>query len=64
MKIPSRTVAIFSYADPVVAVLLSVFLLGERMSAFGVLGTALIIGAALISELGGKRETNKEDTLC
>ena len=64
VKIPSRTVAIFSYADPVVAVLLSVFLLGERMSAFGVLGTALIIGAALISELGGDREKHKEDSIC
>lgn len=64
VHIPSRTVAIFSYADPMVAVLISVFFLGEGMDLFGVLGTALIIGAALISELGGKKEEGKEDTLC
>ena len=54
VKIPARSVAIFSYADPLVAVLLSVFALGERMTLFGLVGTVLIIGAAMISEL---RET-------
>ena len=51
VKIPARSVAIFSYADPLVAVLLSVFALGERMTLFGLVGTVLIIGAAMISEL-------------
>ena len=51
VKIPARSVAIFSYADPLVAVLLSVFALGEKMTVFGLAGTVLIIGAAMISEL-------------
>ncbi|MDO4488655.1 MAG: EamA family transporter [Eubacteriales bacterium] len=50
-KIPARTVAIFSYADPVVAVLLSIFVMGEPMTVFGLIGSVLIIGAALVSEL-------------
>ena len=37
------------------AVLLSMFLLGEKMTIFGLVGTVLIIGAALISELGGNK---------
>ena len=55
VRIPARSVAIFSYADPVMAVLLSMFLLGEKMTIFGLVGTVLIIGAALISELGGNK---------
>ena len=55
VRIPARSVAIFSYADPVMAVLLSMFLLGEKMTLFGLVGTVLIIGAAMISELGGNK---------
>ena len=55
VRIPARSVAIFSYADPVMAVLLSMFLLGETMTLFGLVGTMLIIGAAMISELGGNK---------
>ena len=51
VRIPARSVAIFSYADPLVAVLLSVFALGERMTLFGLIGTVLIIGSAMVSEL-------------
>ena len=55
VRIPARSVAIFSYADPVMAVLLSMFLLGEKMTLYGLIGTVLIIGAAMISELGGNK---------
>lgn len=51
VKIPARSVAIFSYADPVVAVLISVFFLGEPMTLAGAAGTVLVIGAAMVSEL-------------
>ena len=34
-----------------VAVLLSVFALGEPMTLYGLIGTVLIIGSAMISEL-------------
>ena len=58
VRIPARSVAIFSYADPVMAVLLSVFLLGEKMTLHGLIGTVLIIGAALVSEL---RQTDSSE---
>ena len=51
VKIPSDTVAFFSYAEPVVAVLISVLFLGEEFSVFTLLGGILIVGAAIIAEL-------------
>ena len=49
-KIPARTAAIFSYLDPVVAVLISVFVMGEPITLTGIVGSVLIIGSALVSE--------------
>ena len=50
--LPAQTVAIVSYVDPVVAVLISIFILGEGMNALGVIGAVLVLGAALVSEMG------------
>ena len=50
VRIPSSSVAFFSYADPVVAVLISVFFLGEPFSLLALLGGILIIGAAIVAE--------------
>lgn len=50
----AQTVAIISYLDPVVAVLISVFILREGMDVFGIIGAVLILGAALCSELEKK----------
>ena len=47
----TQTVALFSYLDPMVAVLLSALLLREPMDIFGIVGTVLILGSALYSEL-------------
>ncbi len=49
--IPAQAVALFSYLDPVLALLLSVFVLGEPMTPFGVTGAALVLGSMLFSEL-------------
>ena len=46
--------AILSYIDPLVAVLLSVFLLGEEMTPVQILGGALILGFTLWNEIKGK----------
>ena len=51
-SLPARTCALLSYIDPVTAVILSAVLLHEPMNAAGVIGTVLIIGAAVFSELG------------
>lgn len=50
-NISTQTVAIFSYIDPAFSILLSVFLLGEGMDVWGVVGAVLILGAAILSEL-------------
>ena len=51
VRLPARSVAILSYVDPVTAVFVSIFFLGEKITVFGVIGTVLIIGAAIVSEL-------------
>lgn len=52
--LPAHTVAIFSYIDPIVAVLLSALLLREPMGPAGWAGAVLILGAAVVSELPEK----------
>ena len=47
----AQTIAIFSYLDPVIAILLSAFLLREPMTLANIFGTVLILGSALYSEL-------------
>lgn len=49
--LPAQTVAIFSYIDPVVAILLSALFLQEPMSLWGWIGAVLILGSTLLSEL-------------
>ena len=51
----AQTVALFSYIDPVVAVLLSALLLKEPMGLLEGIGTVLVICAAAVSELPGKQ---------
>ncbi|MCR5089220.1 MAG: DMT family transporter [Oscillospiraceae bacterium] len=50
VRISAQSVAFFSYADPVVAVLISVFLLREPFSVFTMAGAVMIIGAAIVVE--------------
>lgn len=54
-NIPAQTVALFSYIDPVVAVILSVVVLKEPMSMLAVVGVVLVIGATVVSELPKKK---------
>ncbi len=53
----AQSIAIFSYIDPVSALLFSALLLKEPLSAAGIAGAVLIIGSAVISELHGKERT-------
>ena len=52
----AHTIAIFSYLDPVLAVILSAVLLKEEIGPWGIVGTVLILGSALYSELPGRAE--------
>ena len=50
-QLPTQTIGIFSYLDPVLAVLLSALFLKEPMTPAGIVGTVLVLGSALYSEL-------------
>ena len=53
-ELRAQTVAVFSYLDPVIAVLLSALLLKEPMDVYNGIGTVLILGSALYSEWKGQ----------
>ena len=50
-----QEVAILSYIDPLVAVLVSVFVLGEQMSVVQIIGGVLILGFTLWNEIKPKQ---------
>ncbi len=56
--LPAQTFALFSYIDPVVAVLLSALLLNEPLTPLTGIGAVLVLGAAVLGELPEKG--NKE----
>ena len=50
----ANSIAILSYIDPVFALFISVFVLSEPITRWGLLGAALIIGASISSEISHK----------
>lgn len=50
-ELPAQTVAVFSYIDPVMAIVLSAAFLREELTWQGILGAVLILGSALLGEL-------------
>lgn len=54
--IPTQTVAVLGYLDPVVSILLSALLLREPFGLSGLLGAVLILGSALWSVLSSREE--------
>ena len=46
----AQTIALYSYLDPIIAVILSAVLLHESLSIAGWIGAVMIIGATMISE--------------
>ena len=53
--LPGQEVAILSYIDPLVAVLISVFVLGEGMTVMQLVGGGLILGFTLWNEIQPKQ---------
>lgn len=43
--------AVLSYIDPLVAVMISVFILGEKITMLQVIGGCLILGFAVLNEI-------------
>lgn len=54
-ELPAQTVAIFSYIDPITAILLSALLLHEPLGVQGIVGAVLILGATFFSEIELKK---------
>ena len=52
-ELPAQTVAIFSYIDPILAVLLSALLLKENIDMLSILGAVTILGSTFVSEMKG-----------
>lgn len=55
-ELPGQKAAILSYIDPLVAVVISVTILGENMGLWQLIGGILILGFTLWNELPGKKE--------
>jgi drug/metabolite transporter (DMT)-like permease len=58
-ELPGQEAAILSYIDPLVAVLLSVLVLGEQMGLWQYVGGALILGFTLWNELKPRQKKEK-----
>lgn len=57
-KLPAQVAALYSYIDPIVAVILSAVLLSEKMGISGMVGTVCILGGTILSDLPEKTERN------
>ncbi len=58
-NVKAQTAAIYSYIDPIVATILSVVVLNEKMSLLAVTGAVIVLGATLISEIDFKKVRSK-----
>lgn len=58
-NLPAQTVAIFSYLDPIVAVVLSFTVLQEPFSPLVCVGAVLIVGALLFAEMPLGKKKNR-----
>jgi RarD protein len=54
--LPGQTAAVLSYIDPLVAVIVSVTLLGETITPMQLIGGVLILGFTLLNEIKIKKE--------
>ncbi|MGI6028007.1 MAG: DMT family transporter [Candidatus Heteroscillospira sp.] len=54
-EIPGQEAAVLSYADPLVAVLVSVAFLGESITPMQILGGALILGFSFLNEIWAQK---------
>lgn len=60
-KLNAQTLAVYSYIDPICAIMLSSIFLREKMTLLQVIGGVLILGSALLSELLSRRSVKVEN---
>lgn len=53
-QLKAQTIAIFSYIDPIIAIVLSAVILRETIGISGIIGAILVLGATFASELPEK----------
>lgn len=53
--VEGQTIALLSYIDPVITIVLAAIVLGEPLTIYSVIGAVLILGSTLVSELVGKK---------
>lgn len=53
-SVKAQTAAIYSYIDPILAIVLSLIILKEDMSPLATIGSILVLGATMISEINFK----------
>ena len=58
-ELPGHTVALFSYTDPCISVILSILFLGDKPTPSLIIGAVLIIGALAASEIKISRQKMK-----
>lgn len=56
VKLKTQTVAILSYLDPVLAIILSAWILRQSMNPWQILGAILVLGSAMYSELPSRNK--------
>ncbi|MHB8129627.1 MAG: DMT family transporter [Mobilitalea sp.] len=56
-KLSGQTIAVFSYIDPISAIIMSSIFFREHMTIVQVLGGVLILGATLLSEIYSRRKS-------
>ena len=58
-KIKAETISIFSFIDPVVALILSAIVLDQRLTALGIIGAVIILVSSFASEFDFKKLRKK-----
>ncbi|MBR6615629.1 MAG: DMT family transporter [Lachnospiraceae bacterium] len=53
--VEGQTIALISYVDPVITIILSAIVLGEPLTVYSIAGAVLILGSTMVGELVGKR---------
>ncbi len=53
--VEGQTIALLSYIDPVVTIILSAIVLGEPLTIYSIAGAVLILGSTMVGELIGKK---------
>lgn len=60
-KLPSQTVAMLAYIDPVLALVLSFLVLGEPIGIYGIIGAVLILGSMALCEMLERKVRKSEN---